>query len=106
MRARRRELGTLKAIGFARRQLVGAVVVLAALLVAGPLAVAAPLGVAAGRVTWRALADGIGVASGAVLPSWPLVAVAVGAIAAAVAIALPPGRWAARTPAAQVLRIE
>jgi hypothetical protein len=106
VRARRRELGTLKAIGFARRQLVSAVVVLAALLVAGPLAVAAPLGVAAGRVTWRALADGIGVASGAVLPSWPLVAVALGAIAAAVAIALPPGRWAARTPAAQVLRIE
>lgn len=106
VRIRRRELGTLKAIGFSRRQLLSAVLVLGLLLVTAPLVVGTPVGMAGGRAAWTAVAEGLGVASRTTVPTGPLIAVGLGAIAAAATIAGLPGRWAARTPAAEVLRIE
>jgi hypothetical protein len=65
-----------------------------------------PLGIAGGRWAWRLVADKLGVASGPVVPSTPVLAIAAGALLAANLAAAGPGWAAARIQPAAVLRSE
>jgi putative ABC transport system permease protein len=106
IRARRRDLAILKTIGFSRGQVGATVAWQATTLVAIALGVGIPVGIAAGRWAWRSFADGIAVIPAPVIdPLWVLLAVPV-TILLANAIAVLPGRSAARTRPAIVLRAE
>ena len=103
---RRRELAVLRSLGFRPRQLAATVLWQASAQVLAVLVVAVPLGVVVGRLGWRRFAEGIGVASD---PTTPVVAVALGVVAALVLtqmVALVPARRAGRVSAARVLRVE
>ena len=65
-----------------------------------------PFGIAGGRWAWRLVADKLGVASGPVVPSAPVLAIAAGALLAANLAAAGPGWAAARIQPAAVLRSE
>jgi hypothetical protein len=105
VRRRRRDLAVLKTLGFVRRQMIAAVATQA--LVTGLLAAAigVPLGVAAGRQLWIAFARSIYAVPEPTVPA-SVALVAAGSVLIAVAVALIPGRLAARTPAAVVLRAD
>lgn len=103
---RRRDLAILKTLGFGRRQIRAAVGWQASLLVIVALLAGIPAGVAAGRWAWTALADRVGI-----LPvprvSIPALAMLVpAALLLANIVAALPGRSAARTQPALVLRTE
>jgi hypothetical protein len=83
VRARRRELGTLRALGFTRGQLRRSVGVQAVVTMVAALVVSVPLGLALGRQTWRAFADRLGVVTS---PSTSLLGLA-GAVALALLVA-------------------
>ncbi len=106
IRRRRRDLAILKTLGFLGRQIRAAVAWQATVLVVVSLLIGVPLGIAAGRWGWRAFAENVSVLP---VPKIPWVAVALivpGVIALANLIALVPGRIAARTEAARILRSE
>jgi hypothetical protein len=106
IRRRRRDLAILKTMGFVRGQLGSAVAWQASTLAAIALVIGLPLGIAAGRWGWAAFAGQVGVLS---VPVIPIVAVLIAVpvtLLLANLIALPPGRSAARTAAAQILRSE
>jgi hypothetical protein len=106
VRARRRELGTLRALGFTGAQLRTSVRVQALATMALALVVGVPLGLVAGRVSWRAFAARLGVVPDPATPwAWIALTVAGGAVVAVAAATLP-GRDAARTSAAAILRSE
>ena len=106
VRRRRRDLAILKALGFARRQ-VGAVVAWQAttLMLVG-LACGLPLGVAAGRWAWRSFAEELGIVPEPVVPALAVLLVVPAALAVANLLAALPGRAAALTRPALVLRSE
>lgn len=81
VRSRRRELGTLRALGFTRRQLHRSVGVQAVATMAAALAISLPVGVVLGRVAWRAFADRLGVLTD---PSTSALALLVAVLAALV----------------------
>ena len=106
IRRRRRDLAVLKTLGFVRRQVSATVAWQATTLAVIALVLGVPLGIAAGRWAWTLFASQIGVASEPavgvvavllVVPATALVANLVAAI---------PGRLAARTQPALVLRSE
>jgi ABC-type antimicrobial peptide transport system permease subunit len=105
VRRRRRDLALLKTIGFTRRQLSAAVACQAAVAGLVGIAVGLPVGVAAGRWLWILFADDIHAVAQPTVPA-SLVGVAIGALALVLLVAAVPGRVAARTPAALVLRAE
>lgn len=106
VRRRQRDLAVLAALGFTRRQMVGAVAWQAATFAVVALAVAMPLGVVAGRRAWGLVADGLGIPPALRVPlgALSLVAVATGVVAFAVATV--PARRGARLRPAAVLRAE
>jgi hypothetical protein len=106
VRARRRELATLRALGFSARQLRASVLVQAVTTMVVALAIGVPLGVAAGRVLWRSFADRLGVLPYPTVPLRWIAAAIVGGLVVAAAAAALPGRAAARADAATVLRGE
>jgi len=65
-----------------------------------------PLGIALGRWLWIIFAHEIYAVPLATVPVLPLVLVGLGALVLANAVAALPGRYAARTPTALVLRAE
>jgi ABC-type lipoprotein release transport system permease subunit len=106
VRRRRRELALLKALGFTQRQLstsIGWQATVAAVIgcVAG-----IPLGVVIGRQLWILFARSINVVPSSTVPVLTVVLVGVGAIVFANLVAAIPGRNAARTSTALVLRAE
>lgn len=106
VRRRRRDLAILKSLGFVRRQ-VGAVVAwLATTLVVVALAFGLPLGVAAGRSAWRVFAGELGIVPQPVVPMLAIVVVVPATLVVANVLAAIPGRAAARTRPALVLRSE
>lgn len=105
VRRRRRDLAVLKTIGFTRAQTTATVAAQA--LVTAALAVAAgvPIGVAAGRQLWVAFARSIDAVPAPTVPG-SVAVVAIAAIVIAMIVSVVPGRLAASTSAAAVLRAD
>jgi hypothetical protein len=106
VRRRRRDLATLKTLGFTRGQVSATVAWQATTFALLAAAVGVPLGVAGGRWAWRLVADQLGVVSGPVVQPLPVLAIAAGALAVANLAAAGPGWTAARIRPAVVLRAE
>lgn len=106
VRARRRDIAILRALGLVRRQVRTVVAVQAGVTAAVGLVVGMPLGVAAGRWAWSLIATGLGVLDRPVV-AWAacLATVAVALVAANLVAALP-ARSAARLRPAEILRTE
>jgi putative ABC transport system permease protein len=106
VRRHRQHLAVLKALGFARHQVAGAVAWQASLLALCAAAIGAPLGVAAGRWGWRFVADQLGVAAPPVVPLLAVAAAILGAVLVANLAAALPAFRAARLRPAEALRVE
>jgi hypothetical protein len=106
VRRRRRDLALLKTLGFARRQLAGAIAWQASTVAIVGVVLGVPIGVALGRWLWTIFARQIGAVPEATVPVAQLVLIVGVAIVLANGIAAIPGKVAARTPAALVLRSE
>ena len=106
LRTTRRDVAVLKTMGLRPGQARRAVLVQSLALVVLPALVGTALGVAAGRLTWGAVADGLGLPDLPVVPlAWALAAVPATLLAAAL-ISLHPASAAARTAPAITLRAE
>jgi ABC-type lipoprotein release transport system permease subunit len=104
VRRRRRDLALLKALGFTQRQLAAAVAWQATVAAVIGLIVGIPIGVLVGRELWTLFARSIHVVPEPTVPALAIVLLAIGALIFANVVALLPGRSAARTSAALVLR--
>ena len=106
VRRRRRELALLKSFGFTQRQLAAAVAWQSTVIVVIGLVAGIPLGIAFGRFLWQLFAHQLSVVVDPTIPAVPILFVAVAALVLANLVAALPGRSAARTPTALVLRAE
>jgi hypothetical protein len=106
VRRRRRDLALLKALGFTQRQLAACVAWQSTVAAAAGLIAGIPLGIALGRWLWILFARDIYAVPLATVPAPLVIYVGLGALVLANAVALLPGAYAARTPAALVLRAE
>ncbi len=106
LRGRRRELGLLKALGFARAQTAATVAWHATAVVVVGLAAGLPVGVAVGRTAWTLFAGGLHLPARPVVPVAAVILTVAGGLVASNLVALPVARAAARVRAAQVLRAE
>ena len=106
VRARRRDLAVLKAIGLTNGQLRLTLIAQALLTVSTALVVGLPLGILAGRLTWIRFARDTGVLARPDVPVLIVLIVAAVAALAGSVFSLIPAAIAARTPAAQTLRTE
>jgi hypothetical protein len=104
VRARRRELAVLRALGCTGRQLRATVRWQALTVMAVGLVAGLPVGVALGRSLWRAFAQRLAVEATPAVPGGWLVMVVVLALALAALVALRPGGQAAQISPATVLR--
>jgi ABC-type lipoprotein release transport system permease subunit len=104
IRRRRHDLAILKTLGFVPAQVRRAVAWQATTLAVVALAIGVPLGVVSGRLIWSHFADQVGVLAETVTPALAVAAVGLGTVVLALVIALVPGRVAARTRPARVLR--
>jgi len=103
---RRRELGTLRALGLTGRGAAAVVDVQALTILTVALAAAVPVGLALGTQVWVAIAERAHVV---VLSVWPWAGIAVLVVAGAVgsvALSAPSARRALRLPPASALRAE
>jgi hypothetical protein len=105
-RARRRELALLRALGCTARQLRSSVRWHALTIIGIGLLIGLPVGIAVGRTLYRSFAADLGVAPRPFVSPWWTAVVAAATIAMGLVAAVSPGRTAARTPAATVLRNE
>jgi ABC-type antimicrobial peptide transport system permease subunit len=103
---RRRDLALLRTLGFKSRQLLTAVAWQASVAGAVGAVFGIPLGILAGRWLWTLFANKIYAVPRPTEPVVSLIVVALAALVLANAVAAMPGRSAARTPTAQVLRGE
>jgi ABC-type lipoprotein release transport system permease subunit len=103
---RRRDLAILKTMGFVRRQVRGTVAWQATVLTGIAIAIGLPLGIVAGRLTWTGYAESLGVVPVAVVPWATTLLIVPAALVLANLLAIYPGRSAARTRPALVLRSE
>jgi predicted lysophospholipase L1 biosynthesis ABC-type transport system permease subunit len=106
VRRRRRDFATLKTLGFTRGQLAAAVAWQSTVVAAVGLVVGVPVGIAAGRWLWLAFARELSAVPDPVVPAGSIALAVVAALVLANLVAALPGRAAARTPAAIVLRAE
>jgi hypothetical protein len=106
VRRRRRDLALLKALGFTRGQLAGAVAWHASVAAIIGIAVGVPAGVALGRRLWVLFAQAIYAVPEPTVPVLPVILVALGALVLANIAAAIPGRLAAGTPAAGLLQAQ
>jgi ABC-type lipoprotein release transport system permease subunit len=106
VRRRRRDLAVLKTLGFTRRQVTTAVLWQATTIAGSTLIVAIPAGLVLGRFLWRFRADDLGIVFEPRVPVAALVLVGAVAVVLANLIAALPGRAAATTRPAAVLRSE
>ena len=106
VRRRRREFALLKTLGFTQRQLAATVAWQSSVPAIVGVIFGVPLGIASGRWLWTLFARGISVVPYPTVPMLSMVVVALGAIAFANLTAVIPGRVAARTPTALLLRTE
>ncbi len=106
MRARRRDLAILRALGGPPSLLRRSIHWQATLVTLVPALFGIPIGLIVGRLVFMALADDIGAVDDAVFPSGALAAVIVGVLVLANVIAIWPARLARRLSAAAALRTE
>ncbi len=106
VRRRRRDFALLKTLGFTRRQLAGAVAWQSSAIALAGLVIGVPAGIAFGRFLWLAFAHELSAVPDPVVPAGSIVLAALAALVLANLVAALPGRAAARTPAAIVLRVE
>jgi hypothetical protein len=106
VRRRRRDLALLKALGFMRRQLAAAVAWQATVIAVVGVVVGIPLGIVVGRQLWILFARNINAVPDPTVPVLSVLLVAIGALVLANLVAAVPGRTAARTPTALLLRVE
>jgi hypothetical protein len=106
VRRRRRDLALLKTLGFTRRQLATTVAWQSTVVAIVGLVTGIPLGIAVGRWLWIVFARELSAVPDPVVPAASVVLAAVAALVLANLVAALPGRSAARTPAALLLRAE
>ncbi len=106
VRRRRRDLAMLKALEFTRRQLLSTLCWQSSVAVGIGVVLGVPLGVVLGRWLWTLFAHDIYVVPEPTVPLLSVILIAIGAIVFANLVAVIPGRIAARTPTALVLRSE
>jgi hypothetical protein len=106
VRRRRRDLALLKTLGFTRRQLAATVAWQSTVVAIVGLVIGIPLGIALGRWLWIVFARELSAVPDPVIPAASVVLAAVAALVLANLVAALPGRAAARTPAALLLRAE
>jgi hypothetical protein len=106
VRRRRHDLALLKAIGFTKRQLLATVAWQGSVAAIVGLVIGTPIGIAAGQWLWTRFARDIYAIPQNTVP-WPQLAlVALTTLVLANLAALIPGRTAARTPTALLLKSE
>ena len=101
---RRREIGTLKSIGFIRRQVATMIGWQATLLGTIAVVFGLVLEMVIGREAWQSFAASYGVVPVIVTPVEEISAIPLLSLAAIAALAIAPALFAARTVAAEVLR--
>ena len=106
VRRRRRDLAMLKTLGLTRRQLAAAVAWQSTTTALVGVVIGIPLGIAIGRELWTLFARSINAVPAPTVPVLSVVIVGAGTLVFANLVAALPGRSAARTPAALVLRAE
>jgi hypothetical protein len=106
VRRRRRDFALLKTLGFTRGQLAGAVAWQSSVIAVIGLVIGIPVGIAFGRLLWLAFARQLSAVPDPVVPAASIALAAGAALVLANLVAAWPGRQAARTPAAEVLRAE
>lgn len=106
VRRRRRDLALLKSLGFTQRQLTASVAWQSTVSVAIGLIAGIPLGIILGRWLWVLFAHQIYAVPEPTVPTLFIVYVVLGALVLANVVATLPGRYAARTATALVLRAE
>ncbi len=106
VRRRRRDLALLKTFGFTQRQLAAAVAWQASVAAFVGFVIGVPIGLIVGRWLWSLFARAIYVVPSPSLPVADVAVVALGTLILANLAAIVPGRIAARTPTALVLRAE
>ncbi|MGB9112443.1 MAG: FtsX-like permease family protein [Acidimicrobiales bacterium] len=106
VRRRRRDLALLKTLGFTGRQLATTVAWQSSIAVAIGTVVGIPIGIVLGRFLWDQFAHEINAVPAPTVPSLSIALIAIGALLLANIVAALPGRVAARTPTALVLRVE
>ena len=106
VRRRRRELALLKTIGFTKRQLGATTAWQASTDAVIGAVVGVPVGVVLGRSLWILFANGIHAVPDPTVPTVSILLVALGALVLANVVAFLPGRIAARTRIAAILRAE
>ncbi|MGC2174724.1 MAG: FtsX-like permease family protein [Acidimicrobiales bacterium] len=106
VRRRRRDLALLKSMGFTQRQLAASIAWQSSVAALIGCVVGIPLGVLVGRALWLSFARSINVVPAPAVPALTLVLIGVGALVFANLVAAIPGRIAARTSTALVLRAE
>jgi ABC-type lipoprotein release transport system permease subunit len=106
VRRRRRDLALLKTLGFTQRQLAATVAWQSTVAVALGIVVGVPLGIVVGRTLWILFARDIHAVPFPSVPVLSIVLIALGALILANVVAALPGRIAARTPTALILRSE
>jgi hypothetical protein len=105
-RRRRHDFAVLKALGLLCRQVSQVTAWQVSTLAGLALLIGLPLGVAAGRWSWQLFAAGLGVPAGASLPVTLLLVMVPAVLIIANAVAVWPGRSAARVSPARALRAE
>jgi hypothetical protein len=106
VRRRRRDLALLKTLGFTPRQLASAVAWQASVAATVGIIIGVPAGIALGRWLWTLFARAIYAVPQPSVPVLEIVLVGLGALVLANVVAAVPGRIAARTSTAHVLRAE
>jgi hypothetical protein len=106
VRRRRRSLAMLRTLGFTGRQLAATLAWQSSVAVAIGLVLGVPIGVVLGRLLWDLFAGQIYVVPRPSVSAVPITAIALGALVLGNLVAAVPGRIAARTPAALLLRTE
>jgi ABC-type antimicrobial peptide transport system permease subunit len=106
VRRRRTDLALLKSLGFTKRQLASAIAWQASVAVGIGCVIGIPLGLALGRFLWDLFVRQINAVPDPTIPTMSIVLIGVGAVVLANLVAAVPGRIAANTPTAQLLRSE
>ena len=103
---RRRDLALLRTLGFTSRQLVATVAAQASVAAVAGVIVGVPVGIVVGRWLWTLFARSVYVVPEPTIPVLSVILVSVGAIVLANVVAALPGRSAAKTSTARILRGE